>query len=150
MSLGCPSKGYRTVFKRAQFLDRPGRREAAGVRLPANRSAYAVLKDDLKKETSGTTHSILRIASWIAKIGGSIKRKIPLRGVVAVIWDANRSVRFQVEITVRTLSHQWSSCKNGPAEKAGRDGTLRYCPHHVPGHRGCSGGASCGRSGHAA
>jgi len=54
------------------------------VELPANRSAYAVLKDDLKKETGGTTHSILRIASWIAKIGGSIKRKIrfgvPRRG----------------------------------------------------------------------
>jgi hypothetical protein len=46
-----------------------------------------------------------------------------------VIWDANRSVRFRVEITVRTLSHQWSSCKNGPAEKAGRDGTFCYCPH---------------------
>ena len=88
-----------------QFLDRPGRREAAGVRLPANRSAYAVLKDDLKKETSGTTHSILRIASWIAKIGGSIKRKIPLRGVVDVIRDANSTVIIRVEIAVRTLSH---------------------------------------------
>src|SRR6516162_4919202 len=118
MSLGCPSKGYRTVFKRAQFLDRPGRREAAGVRLPANRSAYAVLKDDLKKETSGTTHSILRIASWIAKIGGSIKRKIPLRGVVDVIRDANSTVIIRVEIAVRTLSHQWAGCKKKPSRKS--------------------------------
>ena len=129
MSLGCPSKGYRTVFKRAQFLDRPGRREAAGVRLPANRSAYAVLKDDLKKETSGTTHSILRIASWIAKIGGSIKRKIPLRGVVDVIRDANSTVIIRVEIAVRTLSHQWAGCKKSPAEKADRDGSFYNGPH---------------------
>jgi hypothetical protein len=30
---------------------------------------------------------MLRIASWIGEIGGSIKRKIPLRGIVAVIRD---------------------------------------------------------------
>ena len=29
MSLGCPSKGYRTVSTRVQFFDGPGRREAA-------------------------------------------------------------------------------------------------------------------------
>ena len=112
-----------------QFLDYPSRREAAGVRLPANRSAYAVLKDDLKKETSGTTHSILRIASWIAKIGGSIKRKIPLRGVVDVIRDANSTVIIRVEIAVRTLSHQWAGCEKSPAEKAGRDGSFYNGPH---------------------
>jgi hypothetical protein len=114
---------------------RPGRREAAGVRLPPNRYAHAALRAILTNETGWTTHSILRIASWIAKIGGSIKRKIPLRGIVAVIWDANRSVRFRIEITVRTLSHQWSSCKNGPAEKAGRDGRLCNSPHWgIPRH----------------
>ena len=101
-----------------QFLDYPSRREAAGVRLPANRSAYAVLKDDLKKETGGTTHSIL-----------SIKRKIPLRGVVDVIRDANSTVIIRVEIAVRTLSHQWAGCKKGPAEKAGRDGSFYTGPH---------------------
>ena len=92
------------------------------VELPANRSAYAVLKDDLKNETGGTTHSILRIASWITKIGGSIKGKIPLRGVVDLIRDANSTVISRVEIAVRTLSHQWAGCKKGPAENAGRDG----------------------------
>jgi hypothetical protein len=120
---------------RGLFLDGPWRREAAGVRLPPNRYAHATLRAILTNETGWTTHYILRIASWIAKIGGSIKRKIPLRGIVAVIWDADRSVRFRVEITVRTLSHQWSSCRNGPAEKAGRDGTFCYCPHGgIPRH----------------
>ena len=97
--------------------------------LPTNRSAYAVLKNDLKNETGGTTHSILRIASWIAEIGGSIKRKIPLRGIVDVIRDANRSVILRVEIAVGALSHQWAGCKKGPAEKAGRDGSFYNGPH---------------------
>ena len=95
------------------------------VELPANRSAYAFLKN----ETGRTTHSILRIASWIAEIGGSIKRKIPLRDIVAVIRDANPSIIFRVEIAVRTLSHRWDGCKNGPAEKAGRDGSFCNRPH---------------------
>jgi hypothetical protein len=106
--------------------DGPGQREAAGVGLPPNRYAHAALRAILTNETGWTTHSILRIASWIAKIGGSIKRKIPLRGIVDVTRDANRSVRFRVEITVRTLSHQWSS---GPAEKAGRDASFCNSPH---------------------
>jgi hypothetical protein len=97
------------------------------VKLPANRFAYAVLK----KETGRTAHSILRIASWGAKIGGSIKRKIPLRRIVALIRDANPSVIVRVEIAVRTLSHRWAGCKNGPAEKAGRNASFCNSPHGV-------------------
>ena len=110
-------------------LDSPRRRETASVRLPPNRYAHAALRAILTNETGGTTHSILRIASWIAEIGGSIKRKIPLGGIVTVIRDANRCVRFWVEIAVGTLSHQWAGYKNGPAKKAGRDGSICNSPH---------------------
>ena len=78
---------------------------------------------------AGATHSILRIASWIAEIGGSVKGKIPLRGIVDVIRDANLSIIFWVEIAVRTLSHRWDGRQHGAAEKAGRDGSFYNSPH---------------------
>jgi hypothetical protein len=94
--------------------------------LPANRSAYAFPKN----ETGRTTRSRLRIASRIAEIGASI-RKIRFRAIVAVIRDANPSIIFWVEIAIGTLSHRWDDCKNGPAEKAGRDGSPCNSSHEV-------------------